>query len=100
MKNLWKNHTYTISFLAIIFVFSLVFLQKSEETYKSSTVTVAEGDTLWTIAERYETNDLPMEKMISWIEENNNISNGVIRAGDEIMIPFTLDAGSGNLASQ
>ncbi|MBM7692140.1 LysM repeat protein [Peribacillus deserti] len=100
MKNLLRNHTYTISFLAIIFIFSLIFLQNSEEKYKSATVTVAEGDTLWTIAERYETDDLPKEKMISWIEENNKINNGLIRTGDEIKIPYTLDAGTGSLASE
>ncbi|WP_409294271.1 LysM peptidoglycan-binding domain-containing protein [Peribacillus sp. SCS-26] len=99
MKTLWKNHTYTILFFAFIIVFSLITLHKPEQNLKSTTVTVMKGDTISEIAERYQSEELPKEAVARWIEENNDISGGLIKAGEELKIPYTLSGGSGTLAS-
>ncbi|WP_026692381.1 cell division suppressor protein YneA [Peribacillus kribbensis] len=99
MKKLCKKYPYTLLFLLSIIVFSLISLHKTEEPIKQTTVTVAEGDTVWTIAQRFKTDKLPQEKLVGWIQEHNKLENGMIRAGDKLIVPSTIKEDTGVLAS-
>lgn len=52
------------------------------------TVIVSEGDTLWTIAERYWDKSSDLRQLIYEISKINNIESGQIFVGQEISIPI------------
>ncbi len=82
-------------FLSIIVLVIGVFLSStmgfndavgvSRSAYK--TVTVASGDTLWSIAERYVDDKTDLREFVYEIAELNDIHNGVICAGQSLSIP-------------
>ncbi|RFU61229.1 cell division suppressor protein YneA [Peribacillus glennii] len=102
MKTLFRKHSYTILLLGVVFIFSLLLSLKSEQenldNYQS--VKVASGETLWQLAERYETVNLSRTDFISWIEEQNDISAESLQPGDRIFIPIEKNAAIHNLASE
>ena len=94
LKKLWKNYSYTI----ILFVFSLIALlfvkinvSPSQDPYM--TITVMEGETLWTISEKYEDeHGLSKGQFVKWVETHNGISGDYIFAGEDLMIPIRMKA--------
>lgn len=90
MKKLWQKYSYTIILVAlsitILFVFSTSL--KIEKSERYVTVTVEQGDSLWTLSKQYnEEHRLSFEQFIDWVEKENGIVNGVIYAGDLLLIP-------------
>lgn len=90
MKKLWQKYSYTIILVAlcvaILFVFSgALQIDKSE---KYLTVTVEQGESLWTLSKKYnEQHRLSFEQFIDWVEKENGVVNGEIYAGDLLLIP-------------
>lgn len=52
------------------------------------TVTVAKGESIWAIADRYDNNQMDLRKYIDIICGFNNIKNGVLQPGQRINIPI------------
>ncbi|OGO83729.1 MAG: hypothetical protein A2Y21_04230 [Clostridiales bacterium GWC2_40_7] len=50
------------------------------------TVTVEKGDTLWTIAQKYN-NSGDIRKLIFEIKKANKLESSIIYAGDELLVP-------------
>lgn len=81
------------NYVVLLFVFSLLFaviavntMQEDPSEYIS--VQVKSGDTLWSIATDYSNESkLSTEKFIKWTQEQNEIANNQINAGQEIIIP-------------
>lgn len=90
MEKLWHKYSYTIILIAIsvavLFVVSASFHIDKNEKYV--TVTVEQGDTLWTLSKEYDKEHrLSFEHFIDWVEKENGIVNGEIYAGDLLLIP-------------
>lgn len=101
MKKIWDNYSYALILIAVTFIFSILFagqLRSVEEEY--ITVTVKEGDSLWNLAEDLaERHNQPVEEFVSWIEKENQIPDGRIYTGDELVVPIIqTDDGSTQLA--
>ncbi|WP_180954708.1 LysM peptidoglycan-binding domain-containing protein [Bacillus sp. V5-8f] len=100
MKKLIKKNSYTILLLGVVFIFSLLLSLKSEQENMDNylSIKVATGETLWQLADRYETEKLSRTQFISWIEEQNGISAESLQPGDEIFIPVEKNSTIHNLA--
>jgi len=106
MKKMWRNYSYTIillvfSLLAILFV--KINLSASQDSYM--TITVAEGESLWTISEKYEDeHGLSKGQFVEWVETHNGISGDYIFAGENLIIPIKMNSNGSievqNLASK
>ena len=106
MKKMWRNYSYTIillvfSLLAILFV--KINLSASQDSYM--TITVAEGESLLTISEKYEDeHGLSKGQFVKWVETHNGISGDYIFAGENLIIPIKMNSNGSievqNLASK
>lgn len=106
MKKMWRNYSYTIillvfSLLALLFV--KINVSASQDSYR--TITVTEGETLWTISEKYEDeHGLSKGQFVKWVETHNGISGDYIFAGEDLIIPIKLNSNESievqNLASK
>ncbi|USK40751.1 LysM peptidoglycan-binding domain-containing protein [Cytobacillus firmus] len=90
LNKLWKSYSYAIILFVLSLAASFIMLVQVEtpDTEKFVKVTVAEGDSLWEIAENFSSeHSLTTDQFINWVERNNGIAAGRIFPGDEIVIP-------------
>lgn len=89
MKKFIQNHTYALILASFCLVFSIIILSMNHSSSKSyMKITVSEGDSLWTIAERYSSDySLSVHEFIKWVEQQNGITGDTIHPGDELIIP-------------
>jgi cell division protein YceG involved in septum cleavage len=86
----WEKNSYTILLIivAIIAGFILLFMQKADQENVFSTVTVQEGDSLWTLADQYaDEHHMSKVDFIKWVENENHLKSASIKSGDPIIIP-------------
>ena len=79
-----------ISVLFSILVFAPIATLKaySKDIPRFDYINVTEGDTLWSIASCYTTDDKEIREVIHKVSELNNIHNSLIYPGDIIKIPL------------
>ena len=66
---------------------NLAFAKKSEGDYLR--VVVTNGDSVWSIAKENNPNDKDVRRLVYEIIDENDIENGVIYAGEELLIPLS-----------
>lgn len=91
MKTIWKKHNFTIVLILLIYLCAFLLINQHDNPTEDMYVNlyIKEGDTLWDIATRYESeSNLNREKFINWVESTNNISRHSIIAGSTIVIPI------------
>jgi cell division protein YceG involved in septum cleavage len=100
MKTFISNHCYTIVISGLVFIFSLYLsLQNnSEDPEQYHSVTVSTGDTLWEMADNYQTHNLTRQEFIDWTIENNELEANRLKPGDTIIIPVSKQVAINNLA--
>ena len=54
----------------------------------TTSVVVAQGDSLWSIAESCG-EGLPTDEVVSWIQERNGIEGGLITSGQTLVVPVS-----------
>lgn len=54
----------------------------------TTSVVVAQGDSLWSIAESCG-EGLPIDELVSWIQERNGIEGGLITSGQTLIVPVS-----------
>ena len=88
-----KNMPRFLTFLIILFIaiscITSMFLNKvfSHEVEKFESITVCQGETLWSIADKMGGN---ISKNIYEIKKLNNLKDSVIYAGQELLIPESI----------
>ncbi len=96
-KRIWR---FGIAVLLLVVIFSVFFITKTvtaqramDRTKLVTTVEVKKGDTLWSIASTYfteEYNDL--NEYIDEIKDSNGLVTDDIHAGNYIIVPYYADA--------
>ncbi len=85
--------TLVITLLALI-VFTIMNLQgaySSAYTIETEDYWVKQGETLWSIAQKYTPDGYDIRKMIYEIKQLNEMDTSMIYSGDKILIPVIAD---------
>ncbi|WP_042348784.1 cell division suppressor protein YneA [Bacillus massiliigorillae] len=89
MRNFVVKNSYSLLFLGLIVMFSIVCLFKysvdDSENYVE--VTVVQGDSLWGIAKKYNYDNINTTQLVSHLEKLNNINGDSLKIGDVILVP-------------
>ncbi|MGM9926344.1 MAG: LysM peptidoglycan-binding domain-containing protein [Bacillus sp. (in: firmicutes)] len=97
MSQFIEKNIFSILLVGIIFVFSVVFINKYsiEQFDQYVEIKVEKGDTLWGIAQQYK-QEMEISKFIAHLEDVNNLNGDVLKAGDVLLIPV-MDTGETHL---
>lgn len=90
MAWLQRNHYLKVLIIVSLIIIAYIFItDEGELTFEQ--ITIKEGDTLWTLADRYKGN-LTKEDWIRMVAVENNLDGEHIIAGETLMIPVPKDA--------
>jgi LysM repeat protein len=90
MKRIYKRYSYVMILVIISFSAALLFADYVKDANSEGYVkiTVEEGESLWTIANKYaDKHGLSSDEFVSWVERTNGINGDTIFPGDELVIP-------------
>lgn len=91
LKTIWDRYYIAIIFIITCFILGLVLMvvTVNQASSEYNEVSVASGDSIWSLAEEY-AGDYKMSKQdfVSWVEKENQIINGKLIAGETITIPI------------
>ncbi len=73
--------------MAVSAISNFAFAKKTEEEFLK--VIVSSGDSVWTIAKENNPKDMDLRRLVYEIIEENDIVNGAIYAGQELVIPLS-----------
>ncbi|MBM4763873.1 LysM peptidoglycan-binding domain-containing protein [Bacillus sp. B15-48] len=89
MKKIWKSYSYTILLFATCFILMAIFANDLKAGNDFTTITVQEGESLWSIAEQFsDKHNLTKHEFIVWVERENGINANLIYAGEELVVPI------------
>lgn len=67
---------------------------RSKHIYYKS-IDIVKGDTLWSIAEAYKTDEMSVINYISRIKEFNDMESDIIKTGQKIILPIEIELQEG-----
>jgi cell division protein YceG involved in septum cleavage len=85
---IWSRFSYIIILFTLSFLSSGYIFLSADSSPAYETVKVSEGDTLWTIAEKFEEDySMTREEFIIWVGEENNLTTYAIKPGMSLVLP-------------
>lgn len=94
LKTFWNKFYMSIIFIAICTVFGMIllFMYAGENTKDYNKVSIKEGDSLWALADKYaDESSMNKAQFISWVENENELQDCEVKAGEAIVIPVKQD---------
>lgn len=92
-----KNNGFMFLLAAAFFLSAAYFSFAGSEQGDYYKVSVAKGDSLWSLAQEYSSlHSLTEEEFIQWVQDQNGLFTTKIQAGDQLVIPVpasSLDQG-------
>ncbi|AHI55800.1 cell division suppressor protein YneA [Listeria ivanovii] len=89
LKLFWNKFYVSIIFVITCLVLGIVLMCTvvgNDSNY--SEVNVDEGDSLWALADQYAgKSDMAKADFVSWVEKENNLTDGHVKAGESVVIP-------------
>ncbi|WP_243386962.1 cell division suppressor protein YneA [Bacillus kexueae] len=88
MEKLTFSYIVSLFFVMTLGVFALIYTGEKEDLSNFEEVVINSGESIWTIAEKYE-QKFGMDKIefVQWVEEKNNLQTLVVKPGDKVVIP-------------
>ncbi|WGG47649.1 LysM peptidoglycan-binding domain-containing protein [Rossellomorea sp. DA94] len=89
LTHIWNRFSYIIILFVLVLSAACYLLinMTNQPSYKS--ITVEEGDTLWTIAKQYnEEYSMTVEEFIAWVGEENELNSFAIKPGESLVLPI------------
>lgn len=87
--NFIKNNSFILSIIALSAILALIGGLSLSKEENHATIVIHQGDTLWTLADRYR-GDLPHEQWIASVMDANDLQQPVITSGSKLVIPASL----------
>ncbi|MBC1860002.1 cell division suppressor protein YneA [Listeria welshimeri] len=89
LKLIWDKFYVSIIFVITCLVLGIVLMcTVLGNSSNYSEVNINEGDSLWAIADEYASkSDMPKADFVAWVEKENNLTEGHVKAGDSVVIP-------------
>ncbi len=89
MKKLWTSYSYSILLFIGVFLFITTIVVTNIEEPKDDyqQITVEKGDTVWDMAERFDTSVMSQTEFVSWVQEHNDLHINQLKEGQTIVIP-------------
>ncbi|MFC0271438.1 LysM peptidoglycan-binding domain-containing protein [Metabacillus herbersteinensis] len=97
-----ESLSYILSFFVVIivFAFAITYTGKEDTLENFHQVEIEEGESLWSIAEKYEEHaSIPKQEFVKWIQDKNNLATSVIKPGEVVFVPIDKKQFFNNLAS-
>ncbi len=88
-----RKYVFIIVTLCLVLSFATISFGKTDSEEREvyyELVDITKGDTLWTIAEKYNTEFDDVREYVEVLKEFNNMSGDNIRSGDKIIIPVYI----------
>ena len=88
-----RKYVFIIVTLCLVLSFATISFGKTDAEEKEvyyELVDITKGDTLWTIAEKYNTEFDDVRDYIEVVKEFNNITGDYIKSGDKIVVPVYI----------
>ena len=86
-----KQNNFVALLLAITVAFVTYLYITDEKIEKYEHITIEQGDTLWSLAERYR-GKMATKDWVSFVKKENDLFNRVITTGQIIIIPVAKDS--------
>ncbi|WP_163653494.1 cell division suppressor protein YneA [Listeria sp. PSOL-1] len=90
LKTMWNKYYATIIFTVGCLAMGLVvlLLNISNNGTDYTKIAVANGESVWQIAENYaEQTNMDKVAFVKWVEQENNLIDGQVREGEDLVIP-------------
>lgn len=91
-----KKYGYILSIILLSSTFTLFFVLKEKQESTIVEVEVVQGDTLWGLAQKHRPNEKP-DKWIKEVMNLNNMHSTLIKSGDTLKLPGTIQSTDDNL---
>ncbi|WP_099221365.1 cell division suppressor protein YneA [Listeria costaricensis] len=90
LKAIWDKHYATVIVLVgcVAMGIILMLFLAGTDTDNYSKIDVSEGDSVWALAADYsDESHMNQEEFVQWVEKENHLADGQIKAGDSLIIP-------------
>ena len=89
LTHIWNRFSYIIILFVLGLLSATYLLINMSNQPSYQTITVKDGDTLWTIAKQYnEEYSMTVEEFIAWVGEENELTSFSIKPGDSLVLPI------------
>lgn len=89
LTHIWNRFSYIIILFVLGLLSATYLLINMSNQPSYQTITVKDGDTLWTIAKQYnEEYSMTVEEFIAWVGEENDLNSFSIKSGESLVLPI------------
>lgn len=83
-----KDNVMVVCFLVVVLFFVGSIVHDTIEKSNVTEIRITEGDTLWSLAQKY-SGDMKPQKWMNHVINENNLIDGQIIAGEKLTVPVT-----------
>jgi hypothetical protein len=89
LAHIWTRFSYIIILFVLAFLSACYLLINIMNQPSYQSITVEDGDTLWTIAKQYnEEYSMTVEEFIDWVGKENDLTSFAIKPGESLVLPI------------
>lgn len=93
MNFIWEKYSYVIILLIVTLAMGLYFIfSTNSNSDEYVIITVKDGDSLWSISEKYAHNiGVSTEEFVRILERENQLTHNLLKSGEQLVIPTPLN---------